>query len=146
MTFKELEREIKAWGERSGKDIVIFNEGKFTVICERKYSRAKVLATIKNAESVITVYECGDDAVVGLFKALIDFELTKQEEDQKRYIIPLPYLKTTDGEQQYLSHKGNFFASRRDKKIRQTWQEKDLLFVPEIYRKYAVELEEEDDF
>lgn len=62
---------------------------------------------------------------------------------EKRYIVPLPNLKTSDGEQQYLTHADNtFFASRRNEGLWQTWKEKDLKYIPEEYRKYAVEVEE----
>lgn len=66
-----------------------------------------------------------------------------EREDEKRYIIPLPHLVTTDGEQQYLTHNGSFFASRRDKELRQTWKEEHLKYIPEEYRKYAVEVKDE---
>lgn len=63
---------------------------------------------------------------------------------EKRYIVPLPKLKTSDGEQQYLTHADNtFFASRRNKDLRQTWKEKNLKYIPNEYRKYAVEMGEE---
>ena len=67
-----------------------------------------------------------------------------EREEEKRYIIPLPHLVTTDGEQQYLTHNGSFFASRRDKELRQTWREEHLKYVPEEYRKYAVEVKNEN--
>lgn len=61
--------------------------------------------------------------------------------EEKRFIIPLPGLVTTDGEQQYLTHKNNsFFASRRKKNLRQIWKEKDMRYIPERYRQYAVEV------
>lgn len=66
-----------------------------------------------------------------------------EREEEKRYIIPLPHLVTTDGEQQYLTHQNGFFACRRDKNLRQTWKEKDLVHVPEEYRGFAVEIEVE---
>lgn len=80
-----------------------------------------------------------------ILKALYELSKTsiKERQEEKRYIIPLPDLVTTDGEQQYLTHKGSFFASRRDKKLRQTWKEKHLKYVPEEYRKYAVEVEDD---
>lgn len=79
-----------------------------------------------------------------ILEALYELSKTSIEErqEEKRYIIPLPSLVTTDGEQQYLTHNGSFFASRRDKKLRQTWKEEHLKYVPEEYRKYAVEVEE----
>lgn len=78
-----------------------------------------------------------------IVKAAMDYAKTPiKERQEERYIIPLPHLVTTDGEQQYLTHNGSFFASRRDKKLRQTWKEEHLKYVPEEYRKYAVEVEE----
>lgn len=78
-----------------------------------------------------------------IVKAAMDYAETPPEEreDEKRYIIPLPHLITTDGEQQYLTHSGDFFACRRNKGLRQTWKEKDLIHIPEEYRGFAVELE-----
>jgi len=79
-----------------------------------------------------------------LLEAVLAYAKTplEEREEEKRYIIPLPNLVTTDGEQQYLTHNGSFFASRRDKKLRQTWKKEHLKYVPEEYRKYAVEVEE----
>ena len=51
---------------------------------------------------------------------------------------------TNDGKQQYLTHRGTFFAYMRDKDLIQTWEEEDLVHVPEEYRKFAVEMEEEE--
>lgn len=82
-----------------------------------------------------------------LFDILVEYAKTpiSEREEEKRYIIPLPGLVTTDGKQQYLTHKeGRFFASKRREKLRQTWKEKDLIYVPEVYRKYAVEVEDEN--
>lgn len=59
----------------------------------------------------------------------------------KRFIVPLPGLVTTDGQQQYLTNKGGtWFASRRDEKLRQTWKEEHLGYIPEVYRQFAVDL------
>lgn len=66
----------------------------------------------------------------------------ENREEEKRYIIPLPYLVTTDGERQYLTHNGSFFACRRNKGLRQTWKEKELIYIPVEYRGFAVEVEE----
>jgi hypothetical protein len=74
----------------------------------------------------------------------VKFAKTDPEEREViRYIIPLPRLKTSDGKQQFLTHKDNtFFACERNKGLRQTWKEEHLVHVPEVYRKYAVELDE----
>lgn len=61
----------------------------------------------------------------------------------KYFCIPLPNLVTSEGEQQYLTHKdGTFFASKRNGSLRQSWQEKDLVYIPEEYRQYAKLVEE----
>lgn len=68
-------------------------------------------------------------------------ELRNAKKVEKRYIVPLPNLKTSDGEQQYLTRADNtFFASRQNEDLRQTWKEEHLKYIPEEYRKYAVEL------
>lgn len=74
-----------------------------------------------------------------------EFAATKPEDrkDEKMFIIPLPGLVTTDGRQQYLTHKDcNFFACRRKNNLRQTWKEEHLKFVPEVYRQFAVEFDD----
>ena len=89
-------------------------------------------------------YYC-DESDMRMMEASIAYAKTppKEREEEKRYIVPLPGLTTTDGEQQYLTHKkGHFFASRRNKYLRQTWEEKNLCDLPEQYRIYAVEVEE----
>ena len=59
----------------------------------------------------------------------------------KRFIVPLPGLVTTDGQQQYLTNKGGtWFASRRAESLRQTWKWEHLGYVPEVYRQFAVDL------
>lgn len=65
-----------------------------------------------------------------------------EREDEKRYIIPLPHLKTSNGEQLFLTHQRNFFPHVRNTELRQTWKEKDLIHIPEEYRDFAVEIVE----
>ncbi len=86
-----------------------------------------------------------DELRAELFDLFTEYVKTPISEraEEKRFIIPLPGLVTTDGEQQYLTHKENrLFACRRKKNLRQTWKEKDLRYVPERYRQYAVEVKE----
>lgn len=93
------------------------------------------------------IRSCGytDDDDMRMMEAAMAYAKTplKEREEEKRYIVPLPGLVTTDGEQQYLTQiSKNWFACRRKKDLRQTWKEKHLCYVPEQYRKYAVEVEE----
>ncbi len=55
--------------------------------------------------------------------------------------IPLPDLKTSDGDIQYLTydHKAKtYFASRRNAQLKQAFNAKDLASVPTPHRHYAV--------
>lgn len=67
-----------------------------------------------------------------------------ERQEEKRYIIPLPHLTTSNGEQLFLTHQGNFFPHVRNTGLRQTWKEKDLIHIPEEYRGFAVEIEVEE--
>ena len=66
-------------------------------------------------------------------------------QDEKIYIVPLPHLTTSDGEQLFLTHQGNFFPHVRNTGLRQTWKEKDLIHIPEEYRDFAVEIVEVEE-
>ena len=56
------------------------------------------------------------------------------DEFQEGYVVPLG-LKTTDGEEQYLTYNGSYFASRRNKYLQQTFD--TLEEIPEFYRGLA---------
>lgn len=157
MTFEELEKEIEAWGDENGIITITQKENPFTCIYRLKeYDQVYLIAKVRNDiravfdiewEMIEEIEDLKEKAIVKFVKILFSFSLTKLSERkyEKRYIIPLPGLITTDGEQQYLTKNETFFASRRNKSLMQTWEKEHLKFVPEIYRKYAVELEEEDD-
>lgn len=86
-----------------------------------------------------------DDEDMDMMEAAMAYAKTPPDDraEEKRYIVPLPGLVTTDGEQQYLTHKkGHWFACRRKQELRQTWKKEHLCYVPEQYRGYAVEVEE----
>lgn len=125
-----FETEIFMFDDEDLKDLMIAR------IYERK---ANALETM-----YVNFLSLEDDIRAELLDIFVEYAKTPpdEREEEKRFIVPLPGLVTTDGKQQYLSHKdGHFFASRRKKKLRQTWKEKDLIYVPEEYRKYAVEVE-----
>ena len=116
------------------------------IVCEGEHT--KIVSIEKNTRFLIdTNYanfiHLDDDLKEELFDLAIEYAKTpvEEREEEKRFIIPLPGLVTTDGKQQYLSQDYNFFASRRDRTLKQTWKEEDLKFVPEIYRQFAMEFE-----
>lgn len=85
------------------------------------------------------------DKIIGAFVELMNTS-PKEWYEPKRYIFPLPGLTTTDGEQQYLTQKGeHWFACRRNKNLRQTWKEEHIKWIPKEYRHLKVEYSEADD-
>lgn len=160
MRYKELREKVEEWGQKYGIETEIEKYEEHIEICTKssvdglRFSR--VLASINNNKILAFNLIWGIFGEPNISKserydlALIIFEYAytdpKDREDEKRFIIPLPGLVTTDGKQQYLSHKGNFFASRRDEELRQTWKEDGLKFVPEVYRQFAVEFDEDKEY
>ena len=72
-------------------------------------------------------------------RAILDGYTVKKE---PMYELPLPCLKTTDGEVQYLSYKDKkWFASRKHTWLKQRFTETELKEkVPEFYRELAKEV------
>lgn len=140
--------ELKIIANENGYEFS-FDESSFTIVLKRDTLFGCNLITISRKiknRIIIENYGWSTDEDIRVVEAAIAYAKTslndRKSEDEKRYIIPLPHLVTTDGEQQYLTHNGSFFASRRDKELRQTWKEEHLKYIPEEYRKYAVEVEE----
>lgn len=75
-------------------------------------------------------------------RAILDGYTVKKE---PMYEIPLSYLKTTDGEVQYLSYKDKtWFASRKHTWLKQRFTETELKEeVPGFYRELAVKVDEQ---
>jgi len=151
MTYKEFGDKLQAWGEKYGYDV------KVTLDECRVFASIIIDSKTSIIASVNTMYRYIIDAYwVGLttikendrgefFDILAELAKTpiEEREEQKKFIIPLPNLTTTDGEQQYLTNRDSyFFACGRNRHLRQTWKEEDLKYVPEEYRQYAVEYTE----
>ena len=148
MRIDELKKKLEIIGEKYNLYFRVEQELKRIYIGIDN----KVIVRIDNeVENILdTTYpafkQLKEELRTELFDIFIKYAKTPpdEREEEKRFIVPLPGLVTTDGKQQYLTHKEeHFFASRRDKKLRQTWKEKDLIHVPEVYRKYAVEVDDE---
>ena len=59
------------------------------------------------------------------------------------YKIPLPNLFTTDGNQQYLTFKDDtYFASKFNEKLKQTFDEEELEYIPKSYRYLAEKIKD----
>ena len=154
MRYKEFKEQIENWGRKYNyeteveiKCIYVYVKTKFGMLFKR-ISRIRTDSTWALDTDWSSFTDIKEDARVELLSIILQLAKTPIEErkDEKRFIIPLPNLVTTDGKQQYLSHKGNFFASRRDEELRQTWKEEHLKFVPEVYRQFAVEFDEGKEY
>ena len=153
MTYKELQKKVKEWGEKYNHNVVIDNnvtDDSIGIILKDKHC-----CVVHKLERFvmdlmwIAYKELPENERNDLFQIVTEFSATKikDREDEKKFIIPLPILVTTDGKQQYLTYKDcRFFASRRDKTLRQTWGEEHLKSVPDFYRQFAVEFDEWQEY
>lgn len=143
MKYKELERKALRslyTIRRIGVNTVIERENLI-------YDRTDRISIDETRENKITISMLASNPNDFEFlKSVIAYAETPLDErrEEKRYIIPLPHLKTSNGEQLFLTHQGNFFPHVRNTELRQTWKEKDLIHIPEEYRGFAVEIEVEE--
>lgn len=151
MRIDELKKELKSIGEKHNIHFKVAQEFPRTFIAMDSIEGKKIITRVDNeAENLLdTSYihfeYLKDEIRAELFNLFIEYAKTpiSERKEEKRFIVPLPGLVTTDGEQQYLTYKEeHFFACRRTVIFRQTWKEKDLEYIPEEYRQYAVELSE----
>lgn len=155
MRYKELQERVTAWDEKYNLGAIVKKDhASATVEINYAYKHEPIAHIDMSSGFIVDLFFfhfriLPEDAKEELFKIIAEFTATKPEDrkDEKRFIIPLPRLVTTDGKQQYLTHKdGHFFASRRRGKSRQTWKEEHLKFVPEVYRQFAVEFDEDTEY
>lgn len=154
MTYKEFKEQIENWGRKYNyeteveiKCIHVYVKTKFGMLFKRM-ARIRTDSTWALDTDWSSFTDIEEDARVELLSVILKLAKTPIEErkDEKRFIIPLPRLVTTDGEQQYLTYKdGFFFASRRDEDLVQTWKEEHLEIVPEQYSQFAEEFDEEEE-
>lgn len=138
MKYKELEKIAEDNGYK------IKDDEKFLILTKHIGNIIKISKSIENV--IFPIIDVCLPSDFQMLKASLKYAETPLEErqEEKRYIIPLPHLTTCDGEQLFLTHQGNFFPCRRNKGLRQTWKEKDLIHIPEEYRDFAIEIEVEE--
>lgn len=139
--------ELKEIAEKNGYKVNFRDEYANTILSrERCLGDNKItISEIAKNRLWIESLDYVTDEDIDVMEASIAYAKTPLEDrkEPKRYIVPLPGLITTDGKQQYLTNKsGCWFACQRKQKLRQTWKEEHLKYVPEKYRKYAIEVEE----
>ena len=142
MNLEELDYKafLRKYHRKSESNVVIYSNTCTTIQVDKDGSSMSVFFLKRDDSSVVRPLE--------FIKDVVDY--VKSANRQGRFIIPLPRLKTTDGEQQYLTYKdGTHFACRRNKDLHQTFSKNELEAIPEEYKKYAVpyvmNFEEEED-
>ena len=149
MRIDELKKKLEVIGEKYNTHFEVEQYPKefFVRINDKIITRIYDEAENTLDTTYSAFMRLNEDLRTELFNIFIEYAKTpiSEREEGKRYIVPLPGLVTTDGKQQYLTHReGRFFASKRRKKLRQTWKEKDLKYIPTAYRQYAVLLGSEE--
>lgn len=94
-----------------------------------------------NMRAFVKALRNASDAVEKLKSELNILKLGRK---QMKKIIPLPYLVTSDGQQQFLTKKGDtYFASRRDRSLKQVFTQEEYEIVPDLYKPLAKDAEDE---
>lgn len=150
MKIKEFKRAINNTGLQYGINLEVEEDNLAFYIVSGDKTYASIHETTcclidTNYSSFALLKE---DIKEDLLKIIYQFAKTPVDErqEEKRYIIPLPNLTTSYGEQLFLTHQGNFFPCKRDTRLRQTWKEEDLIYIPEEYRDFAVEIVEVEEW
>ncbi|MBU5669625.1 hypothetical protein KQI68_07200 [Peptoniphilus sp. MSJ-1] len=134
MTITQLKRYAKLYGYELEEDMI------FHDLRNSRQFGTNLIRIDKDERNVIFIENnyCVDNDLKMISKAIQFAETPIENRGELRYYVPLPHLKTSDGEQQYLTHKDNtWFASRRNEELRQTWKKKDLKYIPEEYKNFV---------
>lgn len=150
MKVKEFKKEIIDIGAKYNLDLEV-TEDIFDFYIK---SGTRPLASVSKSTTYLVIagyamYEKLEERLRrDLLNAMYELASTPlaERKEEKRYIIPLPHLTSSDGEQLFLTHQGNFFPCERNMGLRQTWKEKDLTHIPEEYRGFAVEIVEVEEW
>lgn len=121
----------------------------------RKMHEETVLFSVEKVQEKESISKSIDDSCIelvkkfkelhfSLSKAIIEFAKFMERGKNMKKIIPLPSLVTSDGQQQFLTKKGDaYFASRRDRSLKQVFTQEEYEIVPDLYKPLAKDAEDE---
>lgn len=146
MTYQKFLKEIDRIARKYERHLYVY-QFKFSIFVKDENDETWVrISTTDVAEMNIVLPQftlLNQELKIELFKACAQLASTPPGLREEKYIVPLPNLITTDGEQQYITERGGrWFACRRTEHLRQTWTKGQLYQIPKEYRDYAVEVEE----
>lgn len=146
MTYQKFEKVIAEIGKKYNVDIFVYRRGNSLFVSNDVYD---ILAEVSCIYSAVVSTDfllfpfLNEKLQIDILNACVQLASTPLGLREEKYIVPLPGLITTDGEQQYITERdGRWFACRRTEHLTQTWTKGQLHQIPEEYRKYAVEVEE----
>ena len=134
-----LRNEIEALRE---VDMSMLRKWKNSSLGERHAARLTVIKEVLGLLNELDEPEAAKNNAAGRYLQVMGVAIEQPKTSvirlnnrpQESYIVPLG-LKTTDGEDQYLTYNGSYFASRRNKFLQQTFD--TLEEIPEPYRGLA---------
>lgn len=127
---------------------------KFDYVVETNDLRTKIMCCGIYYDNIIEISEQTEKMVDFCIDCYIDLEFLKavilyvetplDKRKPKKFIVPLPNLKTKDFQQWYLTNSGSrWFGCQRNETLKQTWRLDELNLIPKEYLQFAVEVKYE---
>lgn len=127
---------------------------KFDYEVETNNVETKIMSYGIHFDNVIEISECKEKNVDFCLDCYIDLEFLKaiilyvetplDKRKPKKFIVPLPSLKTKDFQPWYLTNSGSrWFGCQRNETLKQIWGLDELNLIPKEYLQFAVEVKYE---
>lgn len=127
---------------------------KFDYEVETNNVETKIMRYGTYFDNVIEISECKEKTVDFCLDCYIDLEFLKavilyvetplNKRKPKKFIVPLPNLRTKDFQQWYLTNSGSrWFGCQRNETLKQVWRLDELDLIPKEYLQFAVEVKYE---
>lgn len=116
MKVKEFKRAISNIGLQYGMnfEVKVYSHTYYIVSGDNFYACVSKTERYMVDTNYLQFSRLKENIREDLLKVMYKFARTPLGERQegKRYIVPLPRLKTSDGKQLFLTHQGNFFLAK----------------------------------
>ena len=127
---------------------------KFDYVVETNDVKTKIMSGGIYFDNIIEISERTEKTVDFCLDCYIDLEFLKavilyvetplNKRKPKKFIVPLPNLKTKDFQPWYLTNSGSrWFGCQRNEMLKQTWRLDELDLIPKEYLQFAVEVKYE---
>ena len=138
LTSQELIERLKKLGY-----IVTLDDFKINIYRPTLYGKVFIGSIYLEEHSYCFVEELPHGFLLLLSEYILTPIKKRGEIEVPYYRIPLPYLFTTNEQQQYITFKDDtYFASKFNEKLKQTFNEEELERVPKFYRNLSVTIKD----